>query len=163
MALSRLEREKQMSLILDALKKAKQMAGRKSEPASPTALASFRFGRPTRAERIRKIVLVGVMAVIGLSATGYAVSFIVARYRKRRGAVLVQAPRPALEDPIPVEEAAAADEPKLDAPKEEPSKPQPPAPAKPVALAQEAPAAPQRPVVTTPTAPVTRPVAVPQA
>ena len=164
MALSRLEREKQMSLILDALKKAKQMAGRKSEPASPTALASFRFGRPTRAERIRKIVLVGVMAVIGLSATGYAVSFIVARYRKPRGAVLVQAPRPAVEDPIPVEEAAAADEPKVDPPKGQPAKPEPPpAPVKSAALAQETPVAPQRPVVTAPTAAAPRPIPVQQA
>src|SRR5438045_8728748 len=106
MALSRVEREKQMSLILDALKKAKQMAGRKSEPAPPTALASFRFGRPTRAERIRKIVLVAAMGVIGLSATGYTVSFIVARYRKPSGAALVPAPRPAVQEPISREEAA---------------------------------------------------------
>ena len=167
MALSRVEREKQMSLILDALKKAKQMAGRKSDPAPPAALASFRFGRPTRAERTRKIVLVAVMGVIGLSSIAYTVSFIVGRYRKPRGAVLVQAPRPALEDPVPVEEAAAADQPKVDPPKEEPPKPEParpaPTPAKPVALSQEAPSAPQRPAVTTPTPAAPRPVPVQQA
>jgi Flp pilus assembly protein TadD len=153
-----------MSLILDALKKAKQMAGRKPEPAPPSALASFRFGRPTRAERLRKIVLGGVMAVIGLSATVYTVSFIMARYRKPKGAVLVQAPRPALEaDTVPAEEAAAADEPKAEAAKEAPPKPEPPpTPAKSVALAQQAPAQPQRPAVTTPP-PVNRPIPVQQA
>src|SRR5205085_11174035 len=166
-ALSRVEREKQMSLILDALKKAKQMAGRKPDPAPPAALASFRFGRPTRAQRIRKIVLVAVMGVIGLSSIAYTVSFTVGRYRKPRGAVLVQAPRPALEDPDPVEEAAAADQPKVDPPKEEPPKPEPvqpvPTSPKPVALAQEAHSPPQRPAVTTPTPAAPRPVPVQQA
>jgi Flp pilus assembly protein TadD len=155
-----------MSLILDALKKAKQMAGRKSEPATPAALGSFRFGRPTRAERIRKMVLVGVMGAIGLSATAYTISFIVARYRKpSRGAVLIQAPRPALEESIPVEEAAAAEVPKPDPPKNETIKPQsPPSPAKPVAQAQEAPAAPRRAAAApTPTPPADRPIPVQQA
>src|SRR5438132_7240920 len=104
-----------MSLILDALKKAKQMAGRKPEEAPPTALASFRFGRPTRKERIKRIGLVVVFAGLGLSAAAYTVNFWVQRYRRPRAAILVQAPRPALE-PIPAEEAAQ-DEAKEEAPR----------------------------------------------
>ncbi|MBI1974392.1 MAG: hypothetical protein HYS51_00830 [Candidatus Zambryskibacteria bacterium] len=53
-----------MSLILDALSKAKSLL--KKKPA-PTLLASFRFG-PTRAQKIRKIMLLYVAPGLLLSA-----------------------------------------------------------------------------------------------
>ena len=47
-----------MSLILDALKKAKELTNRKPAPP-PAALASFRFGRPSRSEKTKRVALFG--------------------------------------------------------------------------------------------------------
>src|SRR5437762_2633167 len=89
-----------MSLILDALKKAKELAGRKPAAAPATALASFRFGRPSRGQKIKRIGLYAGLGIVIASSVGYTANMYVKRLRKPR-AVLIQAPRPILPDPVP--------------------------------------------------------------
>lgn len=99
MAIPGVERKKQMSLILQALKKAKDLTSRKAPPP-PTALASFRFGRPTRAQKVRRIALVYLLPALVLTLViGFGVNFWANRLKKPRAAVLVQAPVPPL-DPV---------------------------------------------------------------
>src|SRR5438093_10894541 len=82
-----------MSLILKALEKAKSMAGRKpAPPPHPAALASFRFGRPARAKRTRKLVIVGLLAIILVGAgAGYGIRYWLKK-SSRPVAVVVNAP-----------------------------------------------------------------------
>src|SRR2546421_11319563 len=82
-----------MSSILDALKKAKEFAGKKPSSPPPTALASFRFGRPTKAQQIRKVAVLGVLLLAGASSIAYTANFMYKRLRKpRAAATLVVAP-----------------------------------------------------------------------
>ena len=98
MAFPVLEREKQMSLILDALKKAKELTGRKSPAPPPTALASFRFGRPSRSERIRRIALFYVLpGLLIIAIGGYTANFWIKRLRGPATTAVV-APPPAQPD-----------------------------------------------------------------
>src|SRR5437016_1188019 len=83
-----------MSLILDALKKARELTNRKPAPP-PTALASFRFGRPSRSEKPKRIALFVLLAIAIASSVGYTANLWMKRLRKPR-AVLIQAPQPAL-------------------------------------------------------------------
>src|SRR5712692_860087 len=98
-----------MSLILDALKKAKDLAGRKPPSAPPTALASFRFGRPSRSQKIKRIVLYAGLGLVVVSSVGYTANFWVKRLRKPR-AVLIQAPQPLLPPDPPAPDIPAAEE-----------------------------------------------------
>src|SRR5262249_38682481 len=109
-----------MSLILKALEKAKSIAGRKpAPPPHPAALASFRFGRPARARRMRKVVTVAVLPIIVAGAgTGYGIRYWLKK-PARRAAVVVNTP-PKLDTPAPV-------------PETQPPLPPPPAPEPPTA------------------------------
>jgi Flp pilus assembly protein TadD len=102
------EREDQMSLILDALKKAKGLAAGKPAAAPPTALASFRFGRPSRADKRKSAAVFALLALVIVGSVGYTANFWMKRLRKPR-AVLIQAPRQLL-PPDPVVDAPAAPE-----------------------------------------------------
>src|SRR5436190_13219124 len=82
-----------MSLIVDALRKAKGLASRNSSPASPAALASFRFGRPSRAQKTRRAVLFYFLpALIGLAVVGYAGNFYLKRLRRPIATIAVVTP-----------------------------------------------------------------------
>src|SRR6267142_2454517 len=88
-----MEREKQMSLILQALKRAKDRTGRKAGSPPPTALASFRFGRPTRWQKVRRVALFYLLPALALTLIiGYGVNFRANRLKKPGTAVVVQAP-----------------------------------------------------------------------
>src|SRR5437870_7815850 len=107
-----MERKKQMSLILQALQKAKDLTGRKSATPTPYALASFRFGRPTRAQKLRRIALVYLLPALALTLIiGYGVTFWANRLKKPRATIAVQAPvappNPAVIPPPPEAPAQA--------------------------------------------------------
>jgi len=111
-----------MSLILDALKKARELTNRKPAPPPPTALASFRFGRPSRSEKTKRIALFVLLAIAIASSVGYTANLWMKRLRKPR-AVLIQAPQPALPaepavDVPPAREAVNQTAPPAVAPKE---------------------------------------------
>ena len=100
-----------MSLILKALEKAKSVGGRKpAPPPHPAALASFRFGRPRKAQRIRKILLVATLPIIIVGAgTGYGIRYWLKK-SSRPAAVVVNAP-PNFEISAPAAQAAPTLEP----------------------------------------------------
>src|SRR2546425_7467966 len=112
-----------MSLILDALKKAKELAGRKPPSAPPTALASFRFGRPSRSAKIKRIALYAGIGLVLVSSVGYTANFWVKRLRKPR-AVLIQAPQPLLPPEPPAPDVPATQDAADQAGAPETSKPQ---------------------------------------
>src|SRR2546421_4125063 len=89
-----------MSLILDALKKAKELTNRKPAPPRSAALASFRFGRPSRSEKTKRIALFTLLALAIVSSLGYTENSLMNRLRKP-AAVLIQPPQSAL-PPEPV-------------------------------------------------------------
>lgn len=67
-----------MSLILNALKKVKELARRKQATPvpAPQPLATFRFGRPTRSQRIRRLAILYVLpATLLLAVAGYTGNF----------------------------------------------------------------------------------------
>src|SRR5438477_10275554 len=150
-----------MSLILDALKKAKDLAGRKPAAAPPAALASFRFGRPSRSQKIKRIGLMMVLGLVSIGALAYTVNFWLKRMSKPR-AVLIQAPRPLVKDPAPEppppQEAAKESSPAPDQTKDKPASPQVPAPAVGAASPAVAKVALQSPAATSP-APLVNPPA----
>jgi Tfp pilus assembly protein PilF len=114
-----------MSLILDALKKAKDLGGRTPPPAPPAALASFRFGRPSRSEKIKRLTLIAGLLLVIISSVGYTANFWIKRLRRPR-AVLIQAPRPPLPaDSLPAEEAPIVQDASKQTAPEESSKAQP--------------------------------------
>jgi Tfp pilus assembly protein PilF len=81
-----------MSLILQALKKAKDLTARKATPAqttAPAALASFRFGRRSKTEQVKRILLRFVLLSLALAGIlGYTVNWWVQRSRPRSGIVI---------------------------------------------------------------------------
>src|SRR6266480_712257 len=106
-----------MSLILDALKKAKDLAGRKPAAPLPTALASFRFGRRSRTQRIKKIGLLAVLGLVSIGPLAYTANFWIKRMSRPK-AVLIHAPRTVLPDPVPAVPAV----PETPAPQQEAAK-----------------------------------------
>src|SRR5438445_10055366 len=81
-----------MSLILDALKKARELAGGASASPPPAALASFRFGRQSRSQKIKRVgVYVLVGAAVAASA-GYTANFLMNRGARNPRTVLIEAP-----------------------------------------------------------------------
>ena len=90
-----------MSLILKALEKAKSMAARKpAPPPHPAALASFRFGRPTKARRMRKLVILGLLPIVVVGAgAGYGIRYWLQK-TSRPATVVVNMP-PRSDTPVP--------------------------------------------------------------
>src|SRR5437016_2763871 len=84
-----------MSLILDALKKARELTNRKPAAPPPAALASFRFGRTSRSKKTKRIALLALIAVAIVSSAVYTANLWMKRLKKP-GAVVMQAPQPAL-------------------------------------------------------------------
>src|SRR5438093_3203893 len=122
-----------MSLILKALEKAKAMAGRKSSaaPPPPAALASFRFGRPSKAQRIRKIGILCILISVVAVSLAYTVRYWSQRLRKP-GVVVVNrtVDLPPLPDPVPPADDAQATPPDAaPAPAEQPAPASQPEPA----------------------------------
>ena len=139
-----------MSLILDALKKAKELTNRKPAPP-PAALASFRFGRPSRSEKTKRIALFALLALAIVSSLGYTATLLMKRLRKPQ-AVLIQTSQP----PLPPEPEAGKPAPTPATVSKEPAKqeiilpapspaavPPPPASVTPIPIKTSAPLTPQ--------------------
>lgn len=128
MAVKILEREKQMSLIFQALKKVKDLTSRKPvAPAHTAALASFQFGRRSKAQMAKRTLLTVGLPSLALAGTlVFTVNWWLQHLRHQTAAVLIA---PSRLEPLTLEEAAPTSVTTEAPPVQDEQQPQAPAPA----------------------------------